>query len=99
MTAADLIWQIAKVTATGTVGIGAPYFFMKPGLWRGIMIALNATALIASLANLSLIAWDNWRDGCFNAPADVQFHQGMTLCPGQTAHGAFVVMQPDGRDL
>jgi hypothetical protein len=43
-------------------------------------------AAIAAMVWLILLAI-NAAGGCYPwSPKDVEFHQGMTLCPGQTAH-------------
>ena len=40
----------------------------------------------------------NAAGGCYPwSPKDVAFHQGMTLCPGQTAHGT--IKLPDTTEL
>jgi len=53
-------------------------------------------AALAALAIILLgdIAISNIAAGCMPwAPTEVEFHQGMTICPGQTAKG-FMIM-PD----
>lgn len=46
-------------------------------------------SIIAGLAMVvvGIAVVDNYTSGCYSAPKDVAFEQGMTLCPGQRAHG------------
>jgi hypothetical protein len=45
----------------------------------------------------------NARDGCWPwSPADVEYHDGMTICPGQTAHGTVIIefgLPEEGSDI
>jgi hypothetical protein len=40
----------------------------------------------------------NARAGCYPwSPAEVEFHEGMTICPGQRARGRIIIIPPTGR--
>lgn len=56
------------------------WWFLKPWYrWLSFVCAAVLTLL------LLLAATDNLVSGCFWAPKEVEFHQGMNICPGQTA--------------
>ena len=65
------------------------------GCWRWMNLGL---AILFSLAAglFVTVAIGNLLNGCGPwAPAVVEFHQGMTLCPGQTAKGFIIVPEAD----
>jgi len=61
----------------------------------GIAIAANL-ALAGGLLTDWQSLWENYEAGCLFAPKDVEFKQGMTLCPGQSAHGVVTFTLPAG---
>lgn len=54
--------------------------------WHMIIAGIAVTASWAAVAAfpVAAIVWENVADGCFFAPATVEYHDGMTLCPGQS---------------
>lgn len=56
-----------------------------------IIIVFGALTVIF----LASIFFINASAGCYPwSPKEVPFHQGMTLCPGQTAVGSFTMQTP-----
>lgn len=47
--------------------------------WANLAIGLFGASVIA------ISVYSNWTDGCYSQPKVVEFTQGMTLCPGQSA--------------
>ena len=73
------------------VGFGLPWFVMDPGIHRTSLRILSGLALAVVILLPLAVFIDNYNSGCIGAPKDVEFHQGMTICPGQTAHGLIVL--------
>jgi hypothetical protein len=61
------------------------------GAFRTVLLVVNGPLCMAAWLLVGASLYDNWQGGCFGAPSDVPFHQGMTICPGQTAHGSIRV--------
>lgn len=70
-------------------GLNAMAFWWSSKRMRWLNFAgAVSTGVIAAL--LAVLAISNLFDGCGPlAPAEVEFKQGMTICPGQTARGNF----------
>lgn len=64
----------------------ALFYFLKSWI-RWVSFAAGTAVLLLLLASI----YDNLSSGCFGAPKDVEFKQGMTICPGQTAHGTITL--------
>jgi hypothetical protein len=68
-------------------------------LWRGTRSRFGLAATILSglcAAIWGLLVAANLSAGCTPwAPAEVEFKQGMTLCPGQSAKGTFTIPNTD----
>lgn len=67
------------------------------GARTGIRVAVLAIVLLVFVGRdwrdgiARLVAWVRYPE-CRNAPSVVEYRQGMTLCPGQTARGALVII-------
>jgi hypothetical protein len=62
----------------------------------GIALAIS----LITCAVFSNLMWPLYLPECRNAPAQVPFRQGMTLCPGQSAVIEMVIpIRPPGHDL
>jgi hypothetical protein len=63
------------------------------------LLTLFCLGVLGTLALGMLVIFAiNAAGGCYPwSPKDVEFHQGMTLCPGQTAHGT--IKLPDTTEL
>jgi hypothetical protein len=71
-----------------TIVLNAFCFWFSSNSW---VRWLNLCFVVGALSGIALVTISNYMAGCFGAPEDVEFHQGMTICPGQTAHGAIVL--------
>jgi hypothetical protein len=61
---------------------------------RRILLA-TWLVMVATWGFIGWAWWERHHDECFNAPKVVQFHQGMTICPGQSAQMTIIIPLPD----
>lgn len=62
------------------------FWWWAPRWLRWFSFASGCCCLLVTILNVAIV-YDATFGECANQPKDVPFHQGMTLCPGQTAHG------------
>ncbi len=92
-------WLILNVLVGG-MWLGAGCFFLRRRCYRRtaifIIVGLFNTyvAVVVSQA-LYNVTWGE----CADAPAEVPFHQGMTLCPGQSTTIKVIIDKDNGKDI
>ena len=65
-------------------------FFVSSGWKRWLVIGCTVINSLVVMFIISVMV-DTYRSGCYGMPKIVEYHDGMTLCPGQTAIGSAVI--------
>lgn len=95
MSKLDVIMGVQFALALAIVGVT---YARRHRLKTWVFLATNAlAACISGFAFQSAILIVNAVDGCYPfAPREVPYHDGMTLCPGQSTHMQFEFEFPPG---
>jgi len=66
-------------------------------LWLCLALCCVNTALILCRDGIARL-WVNAEAGCWPwSPAEVEYRDGMTICPGQSVHATIVIIVPQER--
>jgi len=76
------IWWLPPVLCFNVLG------FLYSSNWVRWIYLTSSVVVSLVLFILGCAMFDSYSSGCYGAPKDVEFRQGMTICPGQTAHGS-----------
>jgi hypothetical protein len=82
----DLLWLQIKDIWPFALFFGFNVFaFLSIKSWMRYLSLAASIPMGLGLLIFGAAMVDSYFSGCYSAPKQTEFHQGMTLCPGQSA--------------
>jgi hypothetical protein len=76
--------------------VSAFLWWVYPG-WKRWLTGFTVVLSSLGLLVIGFEMFNTYLDGCYGAPKEVEFYQGMTLCPGQEARFTIELPPPNGK--